>query len=216
MAGACAIWPIRKQLTPMSGRSLLWIAPHLLRLRNRLVLHASAVVLDGKVSAFCGSSGRGKTTLAWRLAAHGMELIAEDLLVLDLGTDRPEVVRDGEPILRSWAAEQAAQLRKSGEVSTVSLDRVEERRLPLGKVLFLQRGTAESEIVEQLLGSTDALLLLLENSFAELGRPDVWRQLWEENGKLVAAVPMVRAVVPEGLDRLEAAVGRYTTLFQKG
>ena len=173
------------------------------------MLHASAVAHDHQVLAFCGSSGRGKSTLAGRLAAHGMTPLADDLLVIALAADRPEVVQRAKRTLRTCAEEQAALLRTSAEVSTDRLDRpFEGPRLTLGKVLFLHRiEAAFPEIVEQPLGRADALVRLLENSFAELDRPDLWRQLWEENGRLAASVPMVRADIPEGLDQVGGCRG---------
>lgn len=66
------------------------IAVHL-KLRHELVLHASAVQLDGRALAFVGASGMGKSTLAAALCRNGCELVADDVLRVDL-TD-PAVVR---------------------------------------------------------------------------------------------------------------------------
>jgi hypothetical protein len=66
------------------------IAIHL-RLRHELVLHASAVRVDGRALAFVGASGMGKSTLAAALCREGHELVSDDVLRVDL-TD-PAVVR---------------------------------------------------------------------------------------------------------------------------
>ncbi len=43
-------------------------------------LHASAVMLQGRLVAFLGESGQGKSTLAGYLASTGWELVADDIL----------------------------------------------------------------------------------------------------------------------------------------
>ncbi|WP_276253332.1 hypothetical protein [Halomontanus rarus] len=50
------------------------------------VLHASAVVVDGKTVAFTGPSGRGKSTAAAACAARGHTVLADDATVIARGT----------------------------------------------------------------------------------------------------------------------------------
>jgi len=47
--------------------------------RDLLVLHASAVRVDGRAVAFCGRPGMGKSTLAAWLAESGHALVSDDL-----------------------------------------------------------------------------------------------------------------------------------------
>lgn len=49
-----------------------------------LPFHASAVVWRGRAYAFTGPSGAGKSTLAAALGAHGLPLLCDDTLVLDV------------------------------------------------------------------------------------------------------------------------------------
>lgn len=49
--------------------------------RGLVVLHASAVVIDGKAVVFCGDSGCGKSTLCAKLHARGHHLLADDVVV---------------------------------------------------------------------------------------------------------------------------------------
>lgn len=55
----------------------------LLGLMGRATLHASAVRLRGRVVAFVGASGAGKTTLAQLLCERGAELVTDDALRID-------------------------------------------------------------------------------------------------------------------------------------
>ena len=55
-----------------------------------LPIHASAVVFDGLVFAFTGPAGAGKSTLAAALGRHGLPMLCDDTLVLDLS--RPDLI----------------------------------------------------------------------------------------------------------------------------
>jgi|AntDryMetagUQ889_1029465.scaffolds.fasta_scaffold06511_1 hypothetical protein len=59
------------------------IAVHL-KLRHELVLHASAVQLDGGALAFVGASGMGKSTLAALLCTGGHRLVTDDVMRVDM------------------------------------------------------------------------------------------------------------------------------------
>ncbi|MGH3997670.1 MAG: hypothetical protein ACRDTJ_09440, partial [Pseudonocardiaceae bacterium] len=69
-------------LVPVLAAGTL-LAVHL-KLRHELVLHASAVQLDGHAVAFVGSSGMGKSTLAAVLSRNGCGLVTDDVLRVDL------------------------------------------------------------------------------------------------------------------------------------
>jgi hypothetical protein len=61
----------------------------LLALRGDLVLHASAVEVDGHTTLFCGPTQRGKSTLAHALGEAGYRLLSEDGIAIELGGDKP-------------------------------------------------------------------------------------------------------------------------------
>lgn len=197
---------------PDSTTQLLWALPHVLLLQQRLVLHASAVEHAGAVLALSGSSGRGKSTLARLLAQEGMNLIADDLLVVHLDHGTPEVAVGGEKFLRTWVATQAPTLADQRCIQTEALAQVMEgTRLPLRQILFPCRKDLPTAAIQvEPLGRTAGLLLLLENSFAELGIREVWRHLWDANCRIVATTSMAQALLPEGLAALQTAVIDYT------
>jgi hypothetical protein len=58
------------------------VIPLVLSRRERIVLHASAVLTKHGVIAFVGKSGQGKSTLAASLAREGCALVSDDCLVL--------------------------------------------------------------------------------------------------------------------------------------
>jgi hypothetical protein len=58
------------------------VIPLVLSRRERIVLHASAVLTRHGVIAFVGESGQGKSTLAASFAREGCALVSDDCLVL--------------------------------------------------------------------------------------------------------------------------------------
>ena len=73
-----------EELTAFLTGSVLGI---LLHLRGSVVLHASAVIVDGQAMLFCGRSGAGKSTLAAALGERGYEMMSDDLCPLSPGED---------------------------------------------------------------------------------------------------------------------------------
>ena len=64
-----------------------------LRQQEKLILHASAVTIDGRAVAFIGSSGMGKSTTSAALHARGHALVADDLVAIDVRhPDGPHVL----------------------------------------------------------------------------------------------------------------------------
>lgn len=64
--------------------------------RERVALHASAVAVDGAAVAFCGPSGRGKSTAAAACYARGHEVVTDDLMSV-APRDGAAVVSPGVP-----------------------------------------------------------------------------------------------------------------------
>src|SRR5580700_10410612 len=96
----------------------------LLHQREQIVLHASAVRVNGKAVLFCGASGAGKSTLAAALAQRGYPLVTDDFCTLTFdGGGLPMVYPDGRQ-LKLWAQaidrlelaqDRGARVRKSLE-----------------------------------------------------------------------------------------------------
>ncbi len=70
----------REDLEVYLGGPILGFA---LRLQGVVSLHASAVLLGGRVAAFAGGAGAGKSTLAARLALGGAAVVTDDILALE-------------------------------------------------------------------------------------------------------------------------------------
>jgi len=73
----------------------------LLHQRGYLVLHGSAVAIDGAAVAFLGSKWCGKSTIAAALHSRGHQLITDDVMAVDMGGATP-LVQPGFPQLKLW------------------------------------------------------------------------------------------------------------------
>ncbi|HEY3913186.1 MAG TPA: hypothetical protein VGN61_01765 [Verrucomicrobiae bacterium] len=74
----------------------------LLHQRGFLVLHASAVSIDGSVIGFLGEKGWGKSTMAAALNARGHALVADDILAVMPDAECFPMVQPGLPHFKLW------------------------------------------------------------------------------------------------------------------
>lgn len=76
-------WPAPLTLEDNATYLLGPVMGFVLLLRGLVCLHASAVVVDGRAIALIGPAGAGKSTTAAAFAAHGFNILAEDVVTLD-------------------------------------------------------------------------------------------------------------------------------------
>jgi energy-coupling factor transporter ATP-binding protein EcfA2 len=69
--------------------------------RGLLPLHASALEKNGKAILICGESGAGKSTTAAALLKHGFSLLSDDISLVRINEQKPEVVA-GFPHMKLW------------------------------------------------------------------------------------------------------------------
>lgn len=116
---------------------------------NGLVpIHASAVASAGKVYAFSGLSGAGKSTMVAALGARGFPMFCDDTLVLDPADPRQIVCLPGHKRLKLTAEALALTGSERGEDVGGGLAKFYARPaagelkepLPLGQLIFLDYG----------------------------------------------------------------------------
>lgn len=85
-------------------RSLLFsvVLAVLLFQRGLLPIHASAIEVRGRVFAFVGMSGSGKSSLAAYLSRRGYRIVADDLTLLDQNPGQVPLVVPCAPWLKLW------------------------------------------------------------------------------------------------------------------
>ena len=115
--------------------------------RERIVLHASAVRVNGKAVLFCGSSGEGKSTLAAALTQRGYPLITDDLCAITVTDAGMPVAHSDGRQLKLWVqaiekldleANRGVRVRSDLEKFYVNPGEAYNEALPLGTVYALR------------------------------------------------------------------------------
>lgn len=179
-----------------------------LMLDGHLVLHASAVEVDGRALAVVGSSGMGKSTTATLMSAAGHPLVSDDVLRVDVSASDEVVVWPGaaETRLRDKAVDLAqlfsgpsrAYRTPDGRMA-VRAPVVSAAPLPLGAVI-IPVPTRDSSSVEAIRVTGAAAHLELSRHPRVLG----WREprgldrQFQLLGDLVDRVPIFLAKIPWG------------------
>lgn len=181
----------------------------LLYQRGRVVLHASAVEVEGSAVAFMGNSGQGKSSLAAALQSHGHRLCNDDVTPVNLDGDLA-IAYPGFPQIK-LTCESAATLGYNPE-SLFELNSLEEKRgyrvketftqtpIPLRCVYVLEQG--DDMQVTGPLNPSEALMELIHQTWpTRLGEPGGARHFLQ-CCELVKRVPFYRLYRPDRLSQL--------------
>jgi len=114
------------------------VLPLALSRQGKLVLHASAVEIDGAGVAFSGDSGRGKSTLAASFATSGSRFLTDDGLQLNW-LDGQCWIAPSHPSVRLFEDSQEALIHRAVDLAP-ALDYTSKVRLLAGEaVAFCDR-----------------------------------------------------------------------------
>jgi hypothetical protein len=212
---------IRHELVPsgipaLAGVVLLGtVFAALLQMRGQLVLHASAVAVDGRGVVFLGAKGAGKSTLAAACLRAGHGFLTDDVLAISAGGK----LVPGFPQIKLVTPLDGLVGMPIPEIGKSRVDVGTTAAAVPAAVLYVLRsgGAMGCEPVE----GAAALGALMGNSYiARFGREffagaEAAAHL-EQCGALLRAVPMRVLTVPRGLERLAevvAFVERDSRLF---
>lgn len=146
----------------------------LLQQRKILVLHASAVEVNGRAAVFCGASGIGKSTLAAGLHQRGYRFLADDLCAISLVNGQPMVI-PGFPRLKLWAdalkrldtaTDNLQSVRWGGDLQKFFLpaDNRTEAPLPV-RAVFILSSTNTDALELTVLPGNEKIDPLIANSY---------------------------------------------------
>jgi hypothetical protein len=174
--------------------------------RGLEVLHGSAVFVPSQASvvAFCGTSGAGKSTVGYGLAARGYSHWADDAVAFRVDGMR-SLTSVGLPFTVKVREGSGAYFRTSSDVHEV-VEKFGWKLARLGGVFVLQplEGTGSGErIAVERLAPGEALRALLPNAFRfQPQRRERKRETMRSYLELVASIPILTARFPHDLDRL--------------
>ena len=183
------------------------IIAYLLSANGRLVLHASAVEVNGEALAFIGQSGQGKTTMATLLCAEGHALVSDDLLPVDIRGDQVMCVPAGrelrvrekvEALLERFDA-QTSRYRTVDERHAVGARTTTTEELPLRSVVVPWPDREASEVTAQRLTPGEAVMTLAQYQRIEgWTSPVLLRAQFGAISAVVRSVPVLAMRVPWG------------------
>jgi hypothetical protein len=193
-------------------------SPKILQARGLVVLHAAASggETGEALVVFSGRSGAGKSTTSRLLAeARGAAPFADDLLVLSGGEGPPRARAGAEAAIYRWCDDTGRSLlaRPDAPIDLAGLCAAASDPAaalhPLDRLIFVaadrRSGTG---LFLHALTAPEAMLELMEAVFLGATAPTAVRQFLSACAALAGAVPMARAVVPEGLPALQGALAR--------
>lgn len=175
------------------------IAPRIIAQSGALVLHGSAVEIDGQLAIFLGQTGAGKSTLAASLHRSGHRLLGDDAVVIS------ETARgfEGEAVYRSLrlfpesiaqvfadpvATAPMAYYSSKLLVDAGTLPETGPASVPIGGIFAL--AIADDRVTHAPLKPADACMMLVENSFAlDPSDPLAAAGRMANAARLAAAVP---------------------------
>ena len=179
--------------------------------RGAVVMHASAVVVDGRAAVFLGSRNTGKSTTAAAFHAAGYPVLADDIVGLRLDDEGPSVL-PGVPQLRLDAAAVAAldvdeariSNRSGSENRYLNLTPV-ANAVPVGAVYVLVEG--EPVAVDPVAGS-EQFFQVVGRTFHDgfLADVDVTPTGFGQVGAVIDAAPVRTLRRPTRYDALPGVV----------
>jgi hypothetical protein len=172
----------------------------LLHQRGLLPLHANAIDIGGRVIAFCGHSGAGKSTIAAWFHDRGYKVLADDVCVVAFDAGRP-LAFPGPPRLRLWreALEASGRIPEDYDPSfddqakydVPTRHATRSDPLPLDRIYMLRR--APEEMPQTSFGrlrGVDAVDALVSNTY----RGSYLRSIGQTHTHLMTCVRLAEAV----------------------
>jgi hypothetical protein len=197
---------------------------------GRLVLHASAVDVEGRAFVVLGDKGAGKSTLAGALVSNGHRLLSDDLVVVTRDKDGGLFVEAAAGQLKLYpdslnAVELPDHVTIDADLHPAVLKRqhrlakpFEVRPASLGAVVTLGR---DGQPHFQVLSPADALQTLIRFSypirFGDQGLGRERGQFFAQCADLSTRYPVGRLMAADGLDalgRTVAAIESYMRALQ--
>jgi hypothetical protein len=191
------------------------LVPKLMSLRGHTIFHASAVLVRGRLLAFSGRSGAGKTTTARALAAQGATLVSEDKLLTRADAGGAIAWRDAEAHIEAWVSQATRALLVEGRVSCTGLDEAARgEELPVAEIGFLDIVPRQGgEMITRQLDTKEAAAASFCGMFLGTALAAAWRRQLAAAVAFASGVSGYAVTMPDSLDLLQGAA---ETLVRRG
>ena len=171
------------------------------------VIHASAVLIEDGVVAFCGRSQTGKSTVAYGLHRRGCRVWADDTLVFDASAEIVQAIPYPHRLrIRADAAEyfDLHELRRRDTSSWTALEQAQTEQAPLACIFLLARdGQASTPVETVRLTPAEALAGVIEHAYwFRLDDAERTRRMIGQYLVLATQVPVFRMRFRAALDQL--------------
>ena len=183
------------------------VLPMALQAHGDEVVHASAVIMEEGIVAFCGRSQAGKSTVAYGLHRRGYRVWADDTLVFDASAETVQAIPYPHRLrIRSEAAEyfKVADSRRRDALSWAALEQAQDEPAPLTCIFLLEPQEKDGTPVETFrLAPAQALARVIEHAYwFRLDDDDRTRRMIETYFLLATRVPVFRMRFRAMLDQL--------------
>jgi hypothetical protein len=177
-----------------------------LHIQGAVLLHASAVAIQGKAVVFAGQGRTGKSTIAAILHRDGYPFLSDDIAEI-LGAN-PFHIGVSPPAIRLWpdvadalygASKQLPDLAPSWNKKIVRADGVKanERAIEIAAILFLDEEERGTTVRLQHLPPRQGWQKLMTNAYtAHLPEESVTRKIFEVTSALAGCVAMYTFTPP--------------------
>ena len=203
-----AIWPDTSSLEDATTYLLGPVLGLLLRLRGEVCLHASAVVLVGRVAIFVGEAGAGKSTTGAAFARKGHPIVSDDVVRL-VEQENAFYVQPAYPHISLWpesveflfgSPEALPRFSAAWDKRDLALgDRgtqFELHSLPVGVIYILGDRSSDPAPFLAELSPQSALMSLVANSYGtRVLDTEMRAKEFEFYARLASTVP-VRQLIP--------------------
>lgn len=190
--------------------------------RRYVVLHGSAVVVNGRAVAVIGHKRWGKSTLVAALHARGHALLCDDVTAVAIAGHRVPVVQSGLPQLKVWPEVVSEVLAADPERVPRLFGNTEKRAWRVGDAAFASSAAPlgaiyvldiASEVAVERLSAIDAFLHLLQYAHVIPHVTDqrIIAPFLDQFRRLAEAVPVVRLQRPAGFAHLAGTVDAMET-----
>lgn len=198
----------------------------LLHQRGRIVLHASAVNVNGRAVLFCGSSGAGKSTMAAALNNAGLPLVSDDVCSISFSADdKPQVHPDGRS-LKLWQQaidriglddRKGMAVRHNLQKYYIMPDVSTEEPLPMGAAYILEELRPPAKPGIEKLNFVEGAMSLRHNAY----RPQLVRRMGQQVNYFQATAALTACVDIHTLTRsfyfsgMEEVIGWLTAHWRE-